>query len=89
MSNTKPEIDYIVMCYLLLVLYKVAGCLKNRMVILIRKMISMSKKNDLGPWNREDICTSEICKACNNSILPKSNCLESDYVIFDCRDKTY
>ena len=47
------------------------------------------KKNDLGPWNREDICTSEICKACNNSILPKSNCLESDYVIFDCRDKTY
>ena len=49
----------------------------------------MSKKNDLGPWNREDICTSEICKACNNSILPKSYCLESDYIIYDCRDKAY
>ena len=47
MSNAKLEIDYIVMRYLLL-----TGCRKKRMVILMRKAISMStNKNDVGAWH--------------------------------------
>ena len=46
-SNARLKIDYIVLRYLLL-----TGCRKKRMVILMRKTISMStNKNALGAWH--------------------------------------